>query len=63
MIKHNYHLGHITAFITAYQRLNVLEQLLKIDYDNIIRVCVDGIYTITDISECVNAFTHKNVHK
>jgi len=44
--KHNYHLGHITAFITAYQRLNVLEQLLTMDYNNIIRVCVDGIYTI-----------------
>jgi hypothetical protein len=58
--KHNYHLGHITAFITAYQRLNVLEQLLKIDYDNIIRVCVDGIYTITEVNDCVNAFRHKN---
>jgi len=44
--KHNYHLGHITSFITAYQRLNVLEMLMTIDYDNIIRVCVDGIYTI-----------------
>jgi len=58
--KHNYHLGHITAFITAYQRLNVLEQLFKIDYDNIIRVCVDGIYTINEVNECVNAFRHKN---
>ena len=42
--KHNYHLGHITAFITAYQRLSVIEQLLEIDYNNVIRVCVDGIY-------------------
>lgn len=58
--KHNYHLGHITSFITAYQRLNVLEQLLLIDYDNVIRVCVDGIYTVTEISNCVNAFRHKN---
>lgn len=58
--KHNYHLGHITAFITAYQRLNVIEQLLLIDYNNVIRVCVDGIYTITEINKCVNAFRHKN---
>jgi hypothetical protein len=42
--KHNYHLGHFTAFITAYQRLQVLEQLLDMDYGGIIRVCVDGIY-------------------
>lgn len=58
--KHNYHLGHITAFITAYQRLNVLEQLLNIDYDNIIRVCVDGIYTIKEVTKCYNAFRPKN---
>ena len=58
--KHNYHLGHITAFITAYQRLNVLEQLEVIEYDNIIRVCVDGIYTENKISDLKNAFRHKN---
>ena len=41
---HNYHLAHITAFITAYQRMNVLEQLMTMDFNQIIRVCVDGIY-------------------
>jgi hypothetical protein len=58
--KHNYHLGHITAFITAYQRLNVLEQLDVIEYDNIIRVCVDGIYTEKQVCNLKNAFRHKN---
>ena len=60
--KHNYHLGHITAFITAYQRLNVLEQLDFIDYNNIIRICVDGIYTeeIIGTENLRNAFRHKN---
>jgi hypothetical protein len=58
--KHNYHLGHITAFITAYQRLNVLEQLDAINYDNVIRVCVDGIYTEKVVSDLKNAFRHKN---
>lgn len=58
--KHNYHLGHVTAFITAYQRLNVLEQLDAIDYDNVIRVCVDGIYTEKVVSDLKNAFRHKN---
>lgn len=38
------HATHITAQITAYQRINMMEQLLKMDYDKIIRVVVDGIY-------------------
>jgi hypothetical protein len=58
--EHNYHLGHITAFITAYQRLNVIEQLLNIDYNNIIRICVDGIYTINEIKNLKNSFQPKN---
>lgn len=57
---HNYHLGHVTAFITAYQRLNVLEQLEHIDYDTVIRVCVDGIYTEKEVTVLKNAFRHKN---
>jgi hypothetical protein len=57
--KHNYHLGHITSFITAYQRLNVLEMLMTIDYDNIIRVCVDGIYTEEE-EQCFGSFRPKN---
>ena len=35
---------HITAQITAYQRLIMLEQLLEMNFDNLVRVCVDGIY-------------------
>jgi len=46
--KHNYHLGHITAFITAYQRLQVLDQLMRMNLNNIVRVCVDGIYYVGD---------------
>lgn len=57
--KHNYHLGHFTAFITAYQRLNMLDQLLSMDYDNIIRVCVDGIYAEKECL-CFGSFRPKN---
>lgn len=39
-----YNKKHITSQITAYQRLIVLNQLLKMDVDLIWRVCVDGIY-------------------
>jgi len=42
--KHIYNKKHITAQITAYQRLNILEQLLNMNVNKIIRVCVDGIY-------------------
>lgn len=58
--EHNYHLGHITAFITAYQRLNVIEQLLNMDYENIIRICVDGIYCINEPKIYKNSFRAKN---
>lgn len=39
-----YHQAQIAAFITSYQRISILEQLKKIDYKNLVRVCVDGIY-------------------
>lgn len=57
--KHNYHLAHITAFITAYQRLNVIEQLMEIDMNNVIRVCVDGIYHIQENVNLKNVFRTK----
>jgi hypothetical protein len=58
--KHNYHLGHITAFITAYQRLNVLEQLFSMDINSIVRVCVDGIYYLGDEVKYLNSFRRKD---
>ena len=42
--KYQYHKKHITAQITSYQRLFMLEQLMKMDLDSVIRLCVDGIY-------------------
>lgn len=40
----NYHLSHISGFIVGYTLLNMLEQIECMDIDDIIRVCVDGIY-------------------
>jgi hypothetical protein len=45
--QHNYHVGHITAFITAYQRIQMIEQLMQMDYNGLVRACVDGIYFTT----------------
>jgi nitrogen regulatory protein PII len=42
--KHNYHLGHFTSFITSYQRIQMMEELIYMDIDKLVRVCVDGIY-------------------
>lgn len=42
--EHLYTKKHITAQIIAYQRIQMLEQLLEMNVDKIIRVCVDGIY-------------------
>jgi hypothetical protein len=54
------HLSHITAFITAYMRMNVIEQLLKIDIDNVIRVCCDGIYFKDQEIDLCNVFSYKS---
>lgn len=37
-------LTHLAGQITAYQRLLVMEQLFAMKPENILRVCVDGIY-------------------
>ena len=42
--KNNYHLSHICGFIVGYTLLNLLEQIEIMNVDDIIRVCVDGIY-------------------
>ena len=60
--QHNYHLGHFTSFIVAYQRIQVLEQLLCMNEEDIIRVCVDGIYsTEENISYDEDIFQPKDI--
>lgn len=60
---HNYHLGHIAAFITSYQRISVIEQLNEIDPSNVLRVCVDGIYFYGDVPKLKNVFRVKSDRK
>lgn len=57
--KSNMHAGHITAFLTSYQRLNVVEQLLTMDLDKVVRVCVDGIYYLGEDPTLCNVFRKK----
>ena len=56
--QHNNHLSHVCGFITSYMRMNALEQLLSIEIDDVIRVCVDGIYLYGDY-KTLNCFRDK----
>jgi len=47
---------HIASQITAYQRLNMYEQLLEVDHKKVIRVCVDGFYTYEKNPKLINKF-------
>jgi len=42
--SHVFHLSHLTSFILEYARLNIIEQLMEMPFENIIRVNSDGIY-------------------
>jgi len=57
--QHNNHIGHFTAFILAYTRLNMLEQLISMDYEQIVRICVDGIYFIGECDYNKEIFNYK----
>ena len=57
---YNTHLSHVASFITAYTRLNTLEQLMNMPTENILRVCVDGIYYTGDCLKLFNCFRTKD---
>jgi len=54
-----YHKMHITAFVTAYQRLNLIEQLEHVDLNQIVRICTDGIYHLQEDVVLKNVFQVK----
>lgn len=52
------HLSQVSAFVTSYSRMTVIQQLMTMKYDDIIRVCVDGIFYHGDY-ECTGIFREK----
>ena len=54
-----YHHKHISSQVLAYQRLNIMEQLMKMDSTKILRVCVDGIYYRDHTFDINNIFQDK----
>lgn len=59
--KKNNHLGHITAFILAYQRLAVIDQLLEMDLQKVHFVNVDGIFYDEHKFTLNNLFREKDI--
>jgi hypothetical protein len=57
------HLSHFTAFITMYTRISAIDQLTKLNFNNIVRICTDGIYFKGDMVELVNVFRVKDDFK
>lgn len=59
--KTHHNRQHHFAQTSAYMQLMMVEQLLTMDMSQVIRICVDGIYTEQTDVECVNIFSHKPV--
>ena len=57
------HRSHITGYITSYQRTSTILQLLTLDYSQILRVVVDGIYYTGDdmtSTQLISSFRQQN---
>ena len=61
--KNVFHRKHIVGQITAYMRLNMLNHLLGMNLDKIIRVCVDGIYYYDHVHNKSDLFHHNKEKK
>lgn len=53
------HKSHIAGFIFAYQRINLFTQLFKFKKENIIRICMDGIFYKGETPEIDETFREK----
>jgi hypothetical protein len=53
------HLSHVTAFILEYARLNIIEQLMNMKFEQILRVNSDGIYFQGETPELCNNYRVK----
>jgi hypothetical protein len=59
--KNIYTLSHITAFILAYQRISLLEQLLEMNTDKLMGIYVDGIYYKDHDFKLLDTFEPKEI--
>ena len=62
--RDQFHYKHICAAILSYQRILMIQQLTKFkNMNNIVRVCVDGIYYKNEEPELIEPFEHKKSYK
>ena len=59
-VKYSFTKKHITAFITSYQRCIMLQQLMKMNIDKVVRICCDGIYYKDHKFNMLKSFTFKS---
>jgi len=55
--------GHLASYLIGYCACQTLTQLLTMDLDKIVRVCVDGIYTNQQDVKCTGSFRFKSEMK
>jgi len=59
--QHQYHKAHISGFIYGYQRINLMEQLMKMQISKILRINVDGIKYLDHEFELNKIFRHETI--
>ena len=59
--KNVYTTHHITAFITSYVRIQMLEAMMKFKPDNLVRIVLDGLYFKGDIPSGLEWFSEKKM--
>jgi len=58
--KRGFNLVQITGFITMYQRLSVVEQLMELDLNKVLKISTDGIFYEDHEFKIVNSFREKD---
>jgi len=56
---HSFGAVHITGFIKMYQRLTLINQMMKMEFDKIIGLCTDGIFYKEHEFEMIKPFRPK----
>jgi hypothetical protein len=59
----NYHLAHMSGFITMYMITNVMEQLFEFEPEDVLKICTDGIYHTKKDVKLKNCFRNEDREK
>ncbi len=59
--KHCFHLSQVPAWINAYERINVIDQLMRMDIEKVVRISKDGIVYEPHAFELLGYMRHKEL--